>query len=334
MLGNKKEGELTISEKHHQLLVGHGLTPIQTLRLGRFHDIISRSLAGADVVKCSDNAGNILVAHLTDGLVSGKTLASEARISQVVAGTEFVSDTGWTVKFPESVSLAKASKSTLTVYPFYSGDNGEAFTKGYSDDDLTAVGVSVLTGMEAMYHQLNPAQIKMLEENGQKIQPILTAARFAVGQWLKMKSVLTGQEVSGLLQMHKSGNQLAALSPPRLIHHDLHTFNVVPNPETKNIVVVDLAMLSTGQSHADFGRWLTFLLIADRKKAMLQLEEELLSNGVITQEALQCSKAGALLDWGRELTERPKAEDLVTTQRVEAGRRLWKEEVAMLLRRN
>jgi len=192
--------------------------------------------------------------------------------------------------------------------------------------------MTVLTGMEAMYSRLDTQRIKILEANGRKINPILHNGRYVIGQWLRLKGILTGQEISGLLAMDKKSSQLAEQSIPRLIHHDLHTFNVVPDPETKNIVVVDLAMLSAGQSFADFGRWLTFLLIADRKEAMLQLEDGLLHRGIINKKSLQCAKAGALLDWGRELTERPKTEDIVTTKRVEAGRKLWAEEVNLLLK--
>ena len=333
LLGNKKENELTISEKHQQLLINHGLTPVKVIRLAEFHDVIMRSLTGADVVKCTDGNGVELVAHLTDGVFSGKTLKAEARITRTVAGIEYLSDDGWAVKFPESVRLEKEGKSTLTVYPFYQGDNGETFTKQYDDDDLTAVSMAVLTGLEAMYQQLDPAQIKILEANGQKMQPLLTAGRYIISQWLIMKSVLTSQEVTGLLSMQKRGNEMAQGSKSRLIHRDLHTFNVIPNPDTRNIAVVDLAMLSAGQSFSDFGRWLIFLLIADRKEAMVQLEDSLVHKGIIDREGIQCAKAGALLDWGSELFQRPKAEDDVILQRVEAGKRLWKEEVNLLLKK-
>jgi len=128
ILGNKRESELTISESHQKFLNKNGLIPINVIRSAGFHDVISRSLAGADVVKCTDGEGSELVAHLTDGLVSGKTLASEAGISQIVSGLDYISDDGWTVKFPESVKLSKEGKRTLAVYPFYQGDNGEIFT--------------------------------------------------------------------------------------------------------------------------------------------------------------------------------------------------------------
>jgi hypothetical protein len=330
-LGYKSDTGLAISEKHRQVLEDHGLTPTRELRNAGFHDVISRVLIGADVIQCTNNQGVESVAHLTEGLVSGRTLASEARIAQAVAGIDFCSDNGWLVKFPESVNLFKDGKSTLTVYPFYQGDNGEIFTKQYSDEDLTKVGMAVLTGMESMYQQLDPVRKKILEANGRKVGPVLSGGRQVIGQWLKMKGLLTAKEVDGLLTAQQMASQLAKSSSPRLIHHDLHTFNVIPNPDTKNIVVVDLAMLSVGQSFADFGRWLTFLLIADRKNAMLQLENRLLDKGIITRDGLQCAKAGALIDWGRELTERPKAEDVVTSQRVEAGKRLWREEVNHIL---
>lgn len=304
-----------------------GFTPQEILRSSGFHSGVVRVLAGAEVIKCSDGGGKEWVLHLTREKIPGKTLLHEARMAKCVAGLAYRADNNWTVNFPGTVKIFSDQKITITAYPFIRGADGIKLIKEYSDNELTAVGRAALEGMQALTGSLSEEEKSSLFKNkvGERIESIGLPV---ISRLLVLKGMLGNSEASALLSLEKKGRVLSQSLPLRLIHHDLHTFNIISNLEEKSLTVVDLGMLSLGRSMVDYGRWLTYLLIADRKTAMNQLESELLGRKMITKEMLAYVKAGGLLGWGRELIERPtKGKE----PELEIGKKLWKEEVRSLL---
>lgn len=326
-----KTGQGEISSRHQDFLEKNGFKPVEVLRYADFHDLIVRTLAGADVVHCRDNNEADWVMHLTDGKAAGHVLLHEAKISRQVSGLNFQADNGWSVKFPEKVITIKDNRTTATAYPFYEGAGGREFTKEFGDQELTEIGLAVLMSMEKLMGSLGEKQKAVLRENSTFLENSLSIAQKITAPALRIRRLLDPQEAAGLVALVKKGNRQEQALPVRLIHHDLHTFNVIPNQKEKTITLVDLSLLTLGKSLQDYGRWLTFLLISDRETAMRQLENELLDRKMITQDLLVGAKAGGLLGWGRELSNQPENGKRAE---LEIGKKLWKKEVKLLLSQN
>lgn len=317
------------------VLLEGGLKIRRVIRTGEHHFSLNRFVAGADVLVCKDQTnGDLKLIRLSQHKLPKRFLQHEAKIAQNLVGLKYLDEeSGWTVHFPEIVQQLNLQGVYGVIYPYYEGASGEEWTLGYSDDNLFRVGVAVLSGLARMPENLNESQRKSLKDNAFQMRTLYSGIRRYAYQTLLRDSpklgIIDKNLPKKLWQLQNKEFKIACEFPERVVQNDLHTFNLIPNSDTRRVAIVDVITTALDKSFRDYGRMIIFLQIANRVNVASELEKELIHRGLISDEGLRAAEAGALIDWTNILIHtKPTSEEV--RDRLDVGRQRWIEQASKL----